>query len=434
MSRSGEIFAARASALLIALIGLLVPAAPAAAQDPAAGLAEAETHVAQYEGELPGLQDQVSVAERNYEVAARRAAPSLRLVRNSKGDLRRLRRELAAQQRTAKGEIARLEDRRRQEADDHDQQVRSGVGFGLAALVAALIALGWGWFRATAPVAALTRIDLAQAIGLCVGGGLLMLIAGAALGGSNGAVGSLGSFLFCLGLILPTAFLLARHSAEVQRGHAKPLLRRERLPQWVSLATAGVMAILFLAGTGSAIFAGDASSEPIGPRLEAEAEAASNGDGAAEIAAARNELARSRKHATRPLAERNKARQELATARRELGHTQRRLAAAQASAKSFAHRLVAQEAREQREEEKQLARAQREEKELVAIQEEEQEEAEEEAASECDPNYSGCLDPNAPDYDCEGGSGDGPLYTGTVEVLGVDHYGLDSDGDGIGCE
>ena len=33
---------------------------------------------------------------------------------------------------------------------------------------------------------------------------------------------------------------------------------------------------------------------------------------------------------------------------------------------------------------------------------------------ECDPNYSGCLDPNASDYDCAGGSGDGPKYTGRV--------------------
>lgn len=56
-------------------------------------------------------------------------------------------------------------------------------------------------------------------------------------------------------------------------------------------------------------------------------------------------------------------------------------------------------------------------------------------ASECDPNYSGaCLDPYASDYDCEGGSGNGPDYTGTVTVVGVDHYGLDADGDGIGCE
>lgn len=63
-----------------------------------------------------------------------------------------------------------------------------------------------------------------------------------------------------------------------------------------------------------------------------------------------------------------------------------------------------------------------------------EEEAEEEAG-ECDPNYSGaCLDPYAYDYDCEGGSGDGPEYTGTVAVVGEDHYGLDSDSDGTGCE
>jgi hypothetical protein len=55
-------------------------------------------------------------------------------------------------------------------------------------------------------------------------------------------------------------------------------------------------------------------------------------------------------------------------------------------------------------------------------------------AQNCDPNYSGCLDPNAYDYDCEGGAGDGPNYTGPVQVLGDDEYGLDADGDGYGCE
>lgn len=60
---------------------------------------------------------------------------------------------------------------------------------------------------------------------------------------------------------------------------------------------------------------------------------------------------------------------------------------------------------------------------------------EESAESECDPNYSGaCLDPYSSDYDCEGGSGNGPDYTGTVTVVGEDHYELDADGDGIGCE
>jgi hypothetical protein len=55
--------------------------------------------------------------------------------------------------------------------------------------------------------------------------------------------------------------------------------------------------------------------------------------------------------------------------------------------------------------------------------------------SNCDPSYEGaCLDPSISDYDCEGGSGDGPEYTGEVVVVGEDHFGLDSDSDGVGCE
>ena len=53
----------------------------------------------------------------------------------------------------------------------------------------------------------------------------------------------------------------------------------------------------------------------------------------------------------------------------------------------------------------------------------------------CDPNYQGaCLDPDAVDYDCAGGSGDGPRYTGLVRVVGSDVYDLDRDGDGTGCD
>ena len=52
----------------------------------------------------------------------------------------------------------------------------------------------------------------------------------------------------------------------------------------------------------------------------------------------------------------------------------------------------------------------------------------------CHPSYSGCLNPNASDYDCIGGSGNGPYYTGTVRVIGPDVFGLDRDGDGWGCE
>lgn len=57
-----------------------------------------------------------------------------------------------------------------------------------------------------------------------------------------------------------------------------------------------------------------------------------------------------------------------------------------------------------------------------------------ESLSECHPNYSGCLQADASDYDCKGGSGNGPYYTGKVEVYGADPFGLDRDGDGWGCE
>jgi resuscitation-promoting factor RpfB len=51
----------------------------------------------------------------------------------------------------------------------------------------------------------------------------------------------------------------------------------------------------------------------------------------------------------------------------------------------------------------------------------------------CTPGYSPCLPP-ASDYDCEGGTGDGPEYTGTVRVTGSDPYDLDDDNDGTGCD
>lgn len=53
----------------------------------------------------------------------------------------------------------------------------------------------------------------------------------------------------------------------------------------------------------------------------------------------------------------------------------------------------------------------------------------------CHDSYVGnCLLPNASDYDCSGGSGNGPYYTGPVTVVGPDVFDLDRDGDGAGCE
>lgn len=57
------------------------------------------------------------------------------------------------------------------------------------------------------------------------------------------------------------------------------------------------------------------------------------------------------------------------------------------------------------------------------------------APSGCDQNYAGACVPIASDVDCAGGSGNGPAYVrGPVTVVGSDIYGLDRDGDGVGCE
>lgn len=57
------------------------------------------------------------------------------------------------------------------------------------------------------------------------------------------------------------------------------------------------------------------------------------------------------------------------------------------------------------------------------------------AGGDCDPNYTGDCVPIDSDVDCAGGSGNGPSYVqGPVRVVGDDIYGLDRDGDGIGCE
>lgn len=55
-------------------------------------------------------------------------------------------------------------------------------------------------------------------------------------------------------------------------------------------------------------------------------------------------------------------------------------------------------------------------------------------APNCATGYSPCLTPMS-DYDCAGGSGDGPGYAqGPITVTGSDPYDLDSENDGTACE
>lgn len=54
----------------------------------------------------------------------------------------------------------------------------------------------------------------------------------------------------------------------------------------------------------------------------------------------------------------------------------------------------------------------------------------------CHPSYAGaCLLIGQGDYDCAGGSGNGPNYVaGPIQVVGPDEFDLDRNGDGIACE
>lgn len=409
----------------------------ASAQDPEAGLVEAQERGTAVAAQIPDLEAALKSAQSRFKAAAGDAAPARSQLRSASSRVAAIEDSLRGRQQRAVATVHRVEDERTEAREAHDKTVRFGIGLGIAALVLAAIALAWGWFRASAAVAYLVRMELGQAIGLCVGGGLLAVIAGAAISSTGGVLGAVGYAVCALGFGLPIAFVLAHHSAEVQRGRASAYLRRARFPARATQGLAGLFAALFLLFLGSAVFAGEAKSGDVdAQRMQAGDRALSSP--ALVAAKARADKLEHQASALFVVLHRKQA--DLRTATRRLNAAQARLANAKADERRFTHRLAAIEERELRQtrheerEAQRLAEAEERKAEKLAEAEERDYEEEELAAEECDPNYSGCLDPNAVDYDCEGGSGDGPLYTSTVEVLGVDHYGLDDDGDGIGCD
>jgi hypothetical protein len=414
-----------AVALGLAACLLLALSPNALAQDPKAGLADAETRAAAAETDATELESVARLAKAKLEAAKEQAAP-VRLEAERAAD--RVAATEASLRRThlqAVATVRRIEEERRDAAKDHDEEVASGIGFGIAALILALIALAWGWFRASAAVAFLARIQLGQAIGLCVGGGFVAVIVGAAIGSAGGLAEVVGVAILSLGLMLPVALLLGRHSAEVQRGRARPVLGRKRIPVRATQVIAALFALLFLFGFGSALFAGEAESNEITSKTR---ELAEDEDPPSQALVKAEDAATKLEGSAAPLlAAVYRRKTDLDAVERQLGKAESRFSNAERDARGFTRRLLVIERREIREREEEERAAAK----LIAREERE---ASEEAAEECNPNYSGCLDPYASDYDCEGGSGDGPLYTGTVEVIGYDEYGLDDDGDGIGCD
>jgi hypothetical protein len=180
--------------------------------------------------------------------------------------------------------------------------------------------------------------------------------------------------------------------------------RRLRPRTWKGWVLYGFLALLLL---GTLLGDSEESKQPVQAKQSAQGAPAARDSAAAEgeEVAAERELAKLRRERARVRRERARVRRERAAIRRE--HIRARKARAAA--------------RRERERQAQIAA-------------EEAATPEPEPAASCHPSYNPCLDPDASDYDCEGGSGDGPEYTGFVTVNGPDPYDLDSDGDGTGCE
>lgn len=400
------------------MVSLAMFAGSAAAADPSTGLSEAEARAASTEADIAALQAELSTARARFAAASQRANPVVDAARTAQKRARDLKRTLLDRQRQANAQIAELEATHEQRIDDHDQEVIYGIGFGLAALIGAGIALAWGWFRATPLVAALSRIDLARALILCLGGGLFLIVLGSVLSEVDGLSGAIGALLLGLGFVLPMALLLGRHSAEVQRGRAKPVLKRDRLPRWVTRSAAALLLVLALSGLGSSIFAEDPAALSVSPQLREDSTAPESGPDARRLGQATVAAEAAQGKIVKPLALQRAARAAVRKATRELSGAKRRLASAEADQRRFARRLAALVEREEREAAQAAAQAEREAEELTE---------EETSSSGCDPNYSGCVPAYPPDVDCaEVGE--------TVTVLGSDPHGLDADGDLVGCE
>lgn len=382
----------------------------AKAEDLNAALSDAESSASSASMAIEEAGAKLGPAEARYDAITRRVLLANKTSEAARRQADRF--ESAAQERqlSAAAQVSKIEADHKQAVDNHNEQVWGGFAFGLAALLTAALALGWNWFRASAAVAWLTELPLGQAVGLCVGGGLVLLIAGGAMLGADSALVAVGGVLFFLALVLPVAFLSARHSAQIQRGRAKSLLKQERMPGWVTKAISIVALVICLAGLGSAIFASSPEQEEVSAALQSRARGHQPASATRRLAFAEAKAAELQGKASKLSAEQSAARAVLVRLRNELRFAKRQLTRAQDDAQYYTQRLEVIAAREARQAEA-----------------EEAEPLEEEAASGCDPNYSGCVPPYPPDVDCAD-------VGGSVSVYGSDPHGLDADGDGIGCE
>jgi hypothetical protein len=427
---------------LIAL-GLLGAASMASARDYEAEITNAQSRVATASDEVVDLRTSVAPARAHLAAVEKKAAPTQRQARVTAAHVTAIKRDVATHRRHAAGTAAQVHDENQSAAQKHDRKVHTDIGFALAALVIAAIAFAWGWFRASAAVAYLTRIPLKNVILAIIGVAVVTLLVGGGLSRAGGLPAVFGGLTIGLSVALPVALLLARHSAEIQRGRAKAIFGRERMSGTVTKVVAGLFGLIFLVTLLTGFTEGEARSRQVPAQVQVQMKLASDSgprikSGEDRAATLRKELAPLQK----AIGER---RSNLHIAEHKLRRAQTHLVDAKNDERRWSRELAEAQAKEQRklerEEERATRQQEREEREYERALEKEEREAEKASAEEaeadaCDPNYVGaCLHEGIGDYDCAGGSGDGPNYVeGPIEVVGVDEFGLDEDGDGIACE
>ena len=425
--------------VLIALAFVLIAGAGTANADPSADLAAAQAAKPQAEAELQAAQVKLGDAQSELAPIASKANRAQAKADRTAGEAEAVEQDLIESRQSAAQQVADSERQYSDELAQHDSQSGGGIGFGIGLLLLAGAIYFWSRLRQSTPIRWLAGNSRGQAIAIGVGSSLVgLLLAGALLD----AVPVIGGVLIALAIGLPVLALLARHSLRVEDERSTPLYLTGRASPKslkVAMAIIGALALVsVIAGLGSALpekptisggiaqLADEASGDPADPATPA-------------LVAARKRAKPLEAEAQKAAAKESKAQASLTAAQSDLSEVRKTLASIDDDIDSANQLIAQQQAQAERDAARAQAQAEREAARTQRAAEREAAKAEQASgggggSKDCTPGYSPCLPP-ASDYDCPGGSGDGPEYApGTVQVSGSDPYGLDSDGDGTGCE
>jgi type II secretory pathway pseudopilin PulG len=344
-----------------------------------------------------------SAAQRKLVAISPKAGQAASQATDALNRVRTLETDLAAQRTSALEEVNRLESDYKDDKQAHDDAVSTGAGLAIGSLILALVVLFWRRFRALPIVGRLSEGSWLKALGITLGGGLILLIVGGALLAGPTALRVGGGILITLALGLAVCLLVARHSLRVERREESSLLSRELFPRWVTVVAAILFLLIAVAGLSDAV-SSDAPSKPvISAQTRALAAAAADDplDPPTQALLAARQVAQPLVARSGRLGDKQqKAQAALAQARQSLRSARRRLRQAQSTVSNVSRRIAREAAREAA---RQAA-----------------------AAPPAPSSGGGSTGSSAPSYTS--------CATAPSNIAVPPGSSLDRDGDGIGCE